>query len=111
MINRSHQRDGALVLKIRHEVDGPAVVRVWDDSAAAAGKVEVDEVSLRSPSGVPRVSTARGDRAVRISIPGARVRVKVLASSRRDPDDVDLIVTPGSPERARGMERVPTPTG
>jgi hypothetical protein len=101
----------AMVVKIRHEVDGPATVRIWDDSPAGDDRFEVDDVTLMSPSGVLRISTATGEHAVRIPIPGGRAQVRVLASASRDPGEVDLVVIPGSPERVPARERVSAPAG
>jgi hypothetical protein len=89
----------AMVVKVRHEVDGPATVRVWDDLPDGGDKVEVGKVVLRSPSGVLRVSSATGEHSMRVSAPGTDVHVKVLASAPSDPGEVDLIITPVSPKR------------
>jgi hypothetical protein len=97
----------AMVVKVRHEVDGAATVRVWDAVPPNAGVVDLETVSLKSPSGVLRVSTATGEHAVKIPVPGGTARVKVLTSSPRDPDEIDLVVLPGSSERARRPASAP----
>src|ERR1700686_1794515 len=77
----------AMVVKIRHEVDGPATVRVWDDDPHRTGLAAVER-ELTAKSGALRVSTASGDHFVRIPVPVGTVRVKVVASGPRDPDEV-----------------------
>jgi hypothetical protein len=96
----------AMVVKIRHEVDGPATVRVWDDDPHKAGPAAVER-ELTVKSGALRVSTATGDHAVRIPVPAGTVRVKVVASAPRNPGEIDLVVIPGKTERQ--YSRIPTP--
>lgn len=84
----------AMVVKIRHEVDGPATVRVWDDDGHRTGHV-AGERELTVKSGALRVSTATGDHFVRIPVPAGTVRVKVVASRPDDPEEIDLVVMPG----------------
>jgi len=84
----------AMVVKIRHEVDGPAIVRVWDDDPHKAGRAAVER-ELTVKSGALRVSTATGDHAVRIPVPAGTVRVRVVASAPRNPGEIDLVVIPG----------------
>jgi len=99
----------AMVIKIRHEADGPATVRIWDEKPSARNRVELDDVTLESPSGVLRVSTATGEHAVRIAISVGSAHIRVLASAIHDPDEVDLIVVSGSAERTAAMVRAPAP--
>ncbi len=90
--------DTAMVIKIRHEVDGPAVVRVWDSDPKLHDAREVATVLLRSPSRALRVSTATGDPFIRFDVSTIAVKVRVIASAPRHPDEVHLVVGQGSPE-------------
>ncbi len=96
----------AMVVKIRHEVDGPATVRVWDDDPHRAGLAAVER-ELTVKSGALRVSTATGNDFVGIPVPAGTVRVKVVASASHDPEEIDLVVVPGKTERQHS--RIPTP--
>jgi hypothetical protein len=86
----------AMVIKIRHEVDGPAIVRVWDGDPNLPDARDVATVFLKSPSRALRVSTAAGETFIRIDVPTHEVRVRILVSAARDPDEVHLVIGPGS---------------
>src|SRR5438067_175720 len=80
--------DTAIVIKIQHEVDGSSVVRVWDEAPVAHSAVELGTVSLTSRSGRLIVSTASGEGTIRIAVPVGSLQVSVLASARRDADQI-----------------------
>lgn len=86
----------AMVIRIRHEVDGPAIVRVWDDDPKLPDARDVTTIFMKIPSRALRVSTAAGETFIRVDVPTDEVRVRILASAARDPDEVHLVIGPGS---------------
>ena len=84
----------ALVLRIRHEVDGDSAVRVWSKEPEKALPFDYGTTILEVPSRTLRVCTADGARSVVIEGISARVGVKVTASRNGNPDLVDLVLTP-----------------
>ena len=90
----------AMVVKIRHEVDGPATVRIWDEQPSRAGVTDAEEV-LTVRSGVLRVSTATGAHFVRIQVPKGPVLIRVIASAPRNPEEIDLVIRPRARSRVR----------
>jgi len=86
--------DDAMAIKIQHEVDGPASVRVWDDMPANVNGVELATVRLAVPSGRLLVATAELEPSIKLPVPKGSVRVIVIGSERADAAEIDLIVQP-----------------
>jgi hypothetical protein len=86
--------DDAMVIKIQHEVDGPATVRVWDDMPAIIDGIALATVRLVVPSGRLVVATAELEPAIEVPVPKGSVRVVVLGSEASDAAEIDLIVRP-----------------
>ena len=86
--------DDAIVIKIQHEVDGPATVRVWDGMPANVDGVELATVRLAVPSGRLVVVTAQLEPSIKVPVPKGSVRVVVLGSKSSDAAEIDLIVSP-----------------
>ena len=86
--------DDAMAIKIQHEVDGPASVRVWDEMPANIDGVELATVRLAVPSGRLLVATAELEPSINVPVPKGPVRVVVLGSELSDPAEINLIVRP-----------------
>lgn len=83
-----------MVIKIQHEVDGSATVRVWDATPPGGDRVELATVRLLTPSGTLVVSTAANERSIRLPVPKGWLKVVVLASESSYAEQIDLIVRP-----------------
>jgi hypothetical protein len=90
----------AMVVKIQHEVDGPAVVYVWDSEPRSIKATLVDTVRLNTPSRAIRVSTATGEQFVEVPVPSNSVQILILASAAQQPDELHLVLLPRHTERA-----------
>jgi hypothetical protein len=86
----------AMAIKIRHEADGAAMVRVWDGDQKVPDARDVATVFLKTPSRILRISSAAGETFIRVDVPTDEVRVRILASAARDTDEVHLVISPGS---------------
>jgi hypothetical protein len=84
--------DSAMVIRIQHEVDGPASVIVWDEKAPNPSDLNLGTVALTSSSGVLYISTAGGDRSTRVPVPRGPLEIEVVGSAPQYPDRIDLIV-------------------
>jgi hypothetical protein len=81
----------SIVIKIRHEVDGPALVRVWDAEPPSPGAI-TDERVLTIASGILQISDALVDQAVRVPITTSSVRVKLIRSEPVYASEIDIVV-------------------
>ena len=86
----------AMAIKVRHEVDGPAIVRVWDGDPTLPNARDLATVFLKIPSRALLVSTAAGETFIRVDVPTDEVRIRILTSAARNPDEVHLVIGPGS---------------
>jgi hypothetical protein len=84
----------AFVMRIRHEVDGPAIVRVWDSAPADEIRVSLEPIHLMVPSRMLRISTAEGEQLTRVPVTSDDVWISIAASDARYPETVDMVVTP-----------------
>jgi hypothetical protein len=83
----------AIVVTIKHEVDGTARVRVWNAEPENRLPFEYGTWTLETASGRLRLSTADGSQFVVMDGLSSRTAVKVMASGQNYAEAIDLVVT------------------
>jgi hypothetical protein len=83
----------AMVVRVLHQDNGEASVRVLDEAADARGELTFSGM-LSIPSKTLRVSDALGEASIDIEVPSGRSSVSVYTDDPMEASVIDLVVNP-----------------
>jgi hypothetical protein len=95
----------AVVIKVLHEIDGAATVRLLRERSSTE-RVVICDATIDVPSGKLRVSNATADQAMTVDVAPGPVSLRICGDRARDPTSVDIVLLPGIPSSAEALQQL-----